>query len=365
MKPLNFFRSGAPLGLALILSTPAFAATPAISLPVFTYQQHNLVSDGAVAADHVDPNLVNAWGIAFNPTGPVWIADNGTGLSTLYDGAGDIVPLVVQIPSPASSSGGTPTGIVYNGSSGFAVSEGSLSGPARFLFDTEDGVIAGWAPNVDSTHAIKVVDNSSNGTVYKGIAISANGNGALLYATDFHNNKIDVFDANFHPVSLGGGAFSDSRIPPGYAPFGIAAINGDLYVTYAKQDAARHDDVKGPGFGFVDIYDPSGVLLRRFAARGALNAPWGIAQAPAGFGHASNLLLIGNFGDGRINVYDTVFGLPLGSLDDTHGHPIRIDGLWGLSFGNGYSGQSVNSLYFTAGPNGESDGLYGRIDPVQ
>ncbi|MGH8163221.1 MAG: TIGR03118 family protein, partial [Rhodanobacteraceae bacterium] len=313
----------------------------------------------------VDPNLVNAWGLVFNPFGAAWVADNGSGLSTLYDGAGNIVPLVVQIPSPSSSSGGNPTGIVNNGSSGFVVSQGALSGPSRFIFDTEDGVIAGWAPNVDGTHALRVIDNSPSGAVYKGLALSAGGNGALLYATDFHNNKIDVFDGSFHPVALPGGAFRDSRIPTGFAPFGIQAIGGDLYVTYAMQDADKHDNVNGPGLGYVDVYDPNGNLLRRLASRGPLNAPWGVALAPAGFGRASNLLLVGNFGDGRINVYDTIFGIPLGNLRGADHHPIQIDGLWGLAFGNGYLNQSVNTLYFTAGPQDESHGLYGSISAIQ
>ncbi|MEO6968328.1 MAG: TIGR03118 family protein [Rhodanobacteraceae bacterium] len=367
MKPLSTLarRLGAPLALALAISAASAAPAPKVSLPGFLYQQHNLVSDGALPADHVDPNLVNAWGIVFNPFGAVWVADNGTGVSTLYDGAGNIVPLVVQIPSPDSDSGGTPTGIVNNGSSSFVVSEGAQSGPSRFIFDTEDGVIAGWAPNVDLNHAIKVIDNSGNGAVYKGLALSAGGNGALLYATDFHNNKVDVFDGNFQPVALQGGAFRDSHIPAGFVPFGIQAIGGDLYVTYAMQDADKHDDVHGPGLGYVDVYDPNGNLLRRLASRGPLNAPWAVALAPAGFGRFSNLLLIGNFGDGHINAYDTVFGIPLGNLRGADRKPIQIDGLWGLAFGNGYLNQPVNTLYFTAGPQDESHGLYGSISAIQ
>jgi uncharacterized protein (TIGR03118 family) len=364
MKTLSLARRGAPLAFALLCSAPAFSASPYMAMPL-KYQQHNLVSDGAVPADHTDPNLVNAWGIAFNPFGPVWIADNGSGVSTLYDGAGNIVPLVVDIPTHTSDSGGAVTGIVYNGSQGFTVNKGMLSGPAVFLFDSEDGVISGWAPNVDSTHAIKAVDHSRRHAIYKGLALSGNGSGARLYATDFHNNRIEVFDASFNPVMLRVGAFRDAQIPAGYAPFGIQNVNGDLYVTYAKQDADRKDDVPGPGFGYVDIYDPDGKLLRRFAAQGALNAPWGIALAPAGFGRASGRLLIGNFGDGRIDAYDFASGMPVGPLGDAKGNPIQIDGLWGLAFGNGYSSQSVNSLYFTAGPNDEADGLYGRLDPAK
>jgi len=362
MKPLTrALPLYAGFALALFLSVPTVQAQQ----PGVFYQQHNLVSDGALSADHFDPNLVNAWGLAFNPFGPAWVADNGTGVATVYDGSGNALPLVVQIPTPSSSSGGAVTGAVYNGSPSFVVTENAVSAPSRFLFDTEDGVIAGWAPNVDGTHAIKVIDNSGSGAIYKGIAISAGGTGARLYATDFHNAKVDVFDGSFHPVALAGSAFQDSHIPAGFAPFGIAAIGGDLYVTYAKQDAAREDDVKGPGLGYVDVYDPSGKLLRRFAARGPLNAPWGIAPAPAGFGRSSNLLLIGNFGDGRINAYDAVSGTSRGKLRSSNGQPIQIDGLWGLAFGNGYDNQPVNTLFFTAGPQDESHGLYGRITPIQ
>ena len=329
-----------------------------------TYQQHNLVTDGFVTADHVDPNLVNPWGIAFNPFGDVWISDNGTGLSTLYDGTGALQALVVSVPPAPGGSSGTPTGIVFNGSSGFVVTNGSTSGSAKFIFATEDGTIAGWSPTVNVTNAIRVVDHSANGAVYKGLALSAGGNGALLYATDFHNNRIDVWDSNFAPAVLPSGAFVDKGIPSGYAPFGIQAINGNLYVTYAKQDADAHDDVKGAGFGFIDVYDPNGVLLNRVVSRGKLNAPWGLALAPAGFGSFSNSLLVGNFGDGRINAYDIATGEFLGAINGPDGKPLVIDGLWGLSFGNGFDAQPVNTLFFTAGSNDEADGLYGRIDVV-
>ncbi|MGE5088337.1 MAG: TIGR03118 family protein, partial [Candidatus Levyibacteriota bacterium] len=300
------------------------------------YQQHNLVSDGFIAADQTDPNLVNPWGIAFNPFGPVWIADNGSGKSTLYNGAGTPQALVVTIPPAAGAAGGNPTGVVFNASSGFAVTSDPTSA-AKFIFATEDGVIAGWNPAVDKTNAILVVDNSATtGAVYKGLALSAGGSGSLLYATDFHNNRIDVWDSTFAPVTLPAGAFTDPAIPPGFAPFGIQAINGDIYVTYAKQDAARHDDVKGMGLGYVDVYDPNGALIERVASRGKLNAPWGIALAPAGFGEFRNTLLIGNFGDGHINAFDPATGESYGQLRGTNGKPIAIDGLWGMAFGNGF-----------------------------
>jgi uncharacterized protein (TIGR03118 family) len=330
------------------------------------YTQRNLVSDGSVSADHTDPNLINAWGVAFNPFGVVWVANNGTGTSTLYDGNGNVQSLVVQIPSPDAASGGTPTGIVFNASSSaasFAVSAGGASGPSKFLFATEDGVIAGWAPNVNPTQAIIAVDNSaSTRAVYKGIALSAGGTGQLLYATDFRNARVDVFDSTFAPVTLPAGAFTDPHLPTGYAPFGIQAIGGDVFVTYAKQVAGSDDEAHGPGLGVVDVYDPNGVLLDRIATHGGLNAPWGIALAPAGFGPFSGSLLVGNFGDGRINAYSPTSHRWLGQLRGQNGRTIQIDGLWGLAFGNGFANQPVNALFYAAGPGDEAHGLYGRID---
>jgi len=269
-----------------------------------------------------------------------------------------------MIPSPTDVSGGNPTGIVFNASSGFTVSNGTTTGPSRFLFATEDGLIAGWAPNVDVTHALRAVDNSASGAAYKGLALSAGGSGQLLYATDFHNAKIDVFDSKFAPVSMPAGAFVDPHVPSGFAPFGIQAINGDVYVTYAKQDAEMHDDVHGPGLGYVDVYDPNGKLLHRIATRGLLNAPWGLAVAPAGFGRVGGKLLVGNFGDGRINAYDIASGQPLGTLRDIQNRPIEIDGLWGIAFGSGSASQPVDTLFFAAGPGDEAHGAYGRIDAV-
>lgn len=343
------------------------AASPAVHAAEDTYQQRNLVSDGSVAADNTDPNLVNAWGIAFNPFAFVWVAATGTGNSTLYDGAGKPQSLVVKVSTADNTNGkGTPTGIVFSGApTGFEVSKGSVSAPSRFIFATEDGTISGWAPTVDPTNAIRVVDNSANSAVYKGLALSAAGNGALLYAADFHNNRIDVFDSTFKPVAQTAGAFTDPNLPAGFAPFNVQAINGDIYVSYAKQDDNREDDVPGPGSGYVNVFDPSGKLIKRVASQGALNAPWGMALAPAGFGKFSGRLLVGNFGDGTINAYDVATGDPVGALTTPDQQPIRIDGLWGLAFGNGFANQPVNSLFFTAGPGDEEHGLYGRIDVAQ
>jgi uncharacterized protein (TIGR03118 family) len=327
------------------------------------YHRRNLVSDSAaVPAEQRDPNLVNAWGLAFNPYGVAWVADNHTGLATLYNGNGNPQPLVVTIPGPAGATG-SPTGTVFYGGPAFVVAKGATSGPSRFLFASEDGGIAGWAPSVDATHAIRVIDNSAGNAVYKGIALSGNGHGTLLYATDFHNGKVDVYDSNFKPVYLSG-HFHDSQIPAGFAPFGIQNVGGDLYVTYAKQDAQRMDDVPGRGLGFVDVFDPDGHLLRRLVTGGALNAPWGIALAPASFGRFSNRLLVGNFGDGLINAYDPATGAWLGRLKEPHSKAIHIDGLWGIAFGNGLNDQPVDTLFFAAGPDDENHGLYGRIDVV-
>ena len=342
--------------LALAMVQPAHAAGN-------FYQQQNLVSDGSVAAANTDANLINGWGIAFNPFGPVWVSDNGTGKSTLYDGNGKPQSLVVEIPPPTNGSGpGTPTGIVFNASNGFVVAQGTNSAPSRFLFATEDGVIAGWAPTVDMTHAIRAVDNSATtGAVYKGLALSAGGNGSLLYAADFHNNRIDVFDSGFKPVTLSG-TFSDPAIPAGFAPFGLQAIAGNIYVSYARQDAARHDDVAGRGLGFINVFDPNGNLIRRLVSRGRLNSPWGMALAPAGFGKFAGRLLVGNFGDGNIHAYSFATGQFAGTLKDSGRRPLQIDGLWGLAFGNGFANQPVNTLFFAAGPGDEKQGLYGRID---
>jgi len=324
------------------------------------YQQHNLVSDGFVPADHFDVKLVNGWGVTFNPFGPIWVSDNGSGVATIYDGQGVAAQLVVSIPSPGNNAGGgTPTGVVFNASTGFDVSQGN---PARFIFATEDGLIAAWSPTADMTHAITVVNSSPGAAVYKGIALSAGGNGSLLYAADFRNARIDVFDNAFKPVALPMGAFADPNLPAGFAPFGIQAINGNIYVSYAKQDAARHDDVAGKGFGFVNVFDPNGQLIRRVVSGGRLNSPWGMALAPAGFGKFSNRLLVGNFGDGRINAYDLATGRFVGRLKAPGGRPIQINGLWGITFGNGFANAPVNTLFFAAGPGDELHGLYGRID---
>jgi uncharacterized protein (TIGR03118 family) len=330
------------------------------------YARTDLVSNGAVPAATSDPKLLNAWGVAFIPGGPFWIADNGSGLSTLYDGAGAKQALEVTIPAPGGAAQGpsaTPTGLVWNPTSQFQL-PGSNGLAAVFIFATEDGTIAGWNPGLpDRTRAVLAVDNSQggDGAVYKGLAMGTNAKGNFLYATNFRSGAIDVFDSNFAPATLGG-SFTDPDLPAGYAPFGIRNIDGDLLVTFAVQDDDKHDDVAGPGNGIVDVFDTDGQLVRRFATFGPLNSPWGIARAPFAFGRFSGAILIGDFGDGRINAYD-MDGNFQEHLQDESGRPIEIDGLWTLTFG-GAAKSDPDTLYFTAGPNGEQDGLFGAIAPV-
>lgn len=360
----------------------AFARRPSRRLVAFAfltlagpalaqYQQTNLVSDGSIPAAHTDANLVNPWGIAFNPGGPVWIANNHSGTSTLYDGLGNpyptATPLVVNIPSPSGPTGGAATGMVYSGGSDFMITNGAVSGPARFIYATEDGTIAGWSssvpPPAPSTQAFIAVNHSTANSIYKGLAIGSNAAGNAIFATDFHNSRVEAFNGTFAPATLTGN-FQDPTLPAGYAPFGIQMLNNKLYVSYALQDADGEDDVPGAGHGFINVFDTSGNLLNRLVSGGALNSPWGMALAPSNFGAFSNDLLVGNFGDGRIHAFDPISGALLGTLSDASNQPLQIDGLWGLAFGNGLLSQPTNSLFFTAGPNGEANGLYGDISAV-
>ncbi|HWX17592.1 MAG TPA: TIGR03118 family protein [Chthoniobacterales bacterium] len=357
--------------IALVAAASALAALVWIApacLAAGVYLQTNLVSDLPGMAAHTDSHLVNPWGIASSANSPFWVADNHTGVSTLHDSSGTPQSLVVTVPPALAGTVGSPDGIVFNGSSDFEVSPGS---PAHFIFATEDGTISGWASG--TTAVIKV--GSASGAVYKGLAIGNNGTANFLYATNFHANAVNVFDHNYAPVTLSAGNFSDPTIPMGYAPFNIQNINngstvaGVLYVTYALQDATGHDDVPGPRHGFINKFDLNGNLLGRFASQGTLNSPWGMALAPAGFGEFGGDLLVGNFGDGRINAFDPATGAFLGQLNDGSGNPITIKGLWGLRFGNGGSGGDPNTLYFAAGIPGpagmvEDHGLFGSISVV-
>ena len=341
--------------LLLLGVAVALGASSAHSDVPGTYTVHNLSSNVTGAAMHQDLDLKNGWGIAEPATGPWWVADNGTGLSTLYDKNGVKQGLVVTI------AGGAPTGTVFNGGSGFAVSvtdaTGTRSGPALFIFASEHGTISGWNRNVDPTHSVVAVTNAD--AVYKGLALA----GGQLYATDFAGGKVDVFSSTFGAGTATGG-FVDPSLPSGYAPFGIAAVNGKLVVTFAKQEPGSDDEVHHQGFGVVDEFSTNGNLISRIATHGQLNAPWGIALAPAGFGPFSGDLLIGNFGDGRINAYAQQ---PDGSweraggLRDSSGRAIVIDGLWGIGFGNNGTAGPTTTLYFAAGPNDEEDGLFGSV----
>lgn len=326
-----------------------------------SYQVHNLVSDGGVPADHRDDNLKNGWGVTLSATSPMWVSDNGTGKATLYDGLGNMLSLVVSVPSASGSGQGTPTGVVFNGSTDFVVRSGTAAGAARFIFASEDGLISGWSPGADATHAIHAVFMSS--AVYKGLTLASNNGVNMLYAADFHGRKIDVFNPNFTPAKIPG-AFVDPTVPANYSPFNILALGGRLYVAYAQKEENGDDEVPGPGLGIIDEYDTGGHLLRRIAAGGTLNAPWGMAIAPANFGDFSTRLLVGNFGDGTISAYDLSSATFQGQLRTPDGQILVIDGLWGIAFGNNANNQPATTLFFAAGPNDESNGVYGKIEAV-
>jgi uncharacterized protein (TIGR03118 family) len=342
--------------LLLLGAALALGASAAHSDVPGTYAVHNLSSNVPGAATHQDSDLRNGWGIAEPATGPWWVADNGTDRSTLYNADGTKRSLVVEI------AGGAPTGIVFNGGTGFVVSKDGKSGPAAFIFAGEGGTISGWNPTVDGTHS--VVGTTTDGAVYKGLALASRAGQQQLYATDFGGNgKVDVFNSTFGAGTAMGG-FVDPNLPSGYAPFGIATVSGKLIVTFAKQEPGSEDEVHHQGFGIVDEFDTDGNLLSRIATHGQLNAPWGIALAPAGFGPFGGDLLVGNFGDGEINAYERQ---PDGSweraggLRDSSGRAIAVDGLWGIGFGNNGAAGPTTTLYFAAGPNDEEDGLFGSI----
>ena len=374
---MRICRSWKPIHrIALVVGSVALlalAAAPQISLahaepaPGF-YIQTNLVSNIPGLAKVTDRRLLNPWGIVSSATSPFWISDNNAGVSTLYTGAGTPFPpppagpLVVNIPASVSSgegAAGVPTGVVFNGSGDFVVSAAGKSGAAAFIFATEDGTISGWNPTVDRNNAIRVVDNGP-GAVYKGLANASAESGARLFAANFRAGTVDVFNGHFQQITAPGG-FRDERIPSGFAPFGIRVIGDKVFVTYAKQNEAKHDDVAGPGNGFVDLFTTSGWLVKRLVSHGALNSPWGLALAPTNFGRFSNALLVGNFGDGHISAYNAHSGAFLGQISGATEAPIVIDGLWGLSFGNGATAGPTTTLFFTAGINGEADGLFGSL----
>lgn len=320
------------------------------------FVQTNLVADiSSLGAVTIDPNLVNPWGLAFGAGGALWVANNGTGTATVYGQSGVKLQPTVSIPSAVPGEPGVPTGAIYNTSPDFVV-PGTGSGPAlgaaTLILAGEDGTISAWNQSAGSS-AVLVADRSADGAVYKGIAMGLNGNAMSLYLTNFKQSRIDVFDVGFHFVT----SFTDVTIPAGYAPFGIQAIDNQIWVTYAKQHGPdNEDDEAGLGNGFVDVFTPAGALVRRFAEHGTLNSPWGIAVAPTGFGRFGGQILIGNFGDGTIGAYDRSSGGLIEMLRRPGGTVLSISGLWGLAFAPG-----TTTLFFSSGPNDESHGLVGTL----
>lgn len=346
-RPSRFF-SLAPVVSAFILllafTTDAWAG----------YAAKNLVSDIPGAARRTDFNLVNPWGIAVGSSGTIWVANNGTGTSTLYDQTGVPQDLVVTIPASATNTdGANPTGIVFNSGPGFVVSENGVSGPSIFIFVSEDGSISGWSPTVVSDHAIIAVDDGAEGAVYKGAALGESSSGLRLFVTNFSEGKVSIYDDTFAEIE-DDEAFVDPEVPPGYSPFGIENINGLIYVTYAKRDADGEDDVPGRGHGFLAVFDADGNLVNHLASRGPLNSPWGLTLAPSDFGNFSGALLVGNFGDGEIHGYDPTTGAFLGTMHKPDKTPLRLDELWALH-------TIDNQVFFTAGIVEEEHGLFGVI----
>jgi uncharacterized protein (TIGR03118 family) len=377
---LTLFRRRSRTTLALAFVAPAVAVAAAVAVipsgaahawaPTTTFAQVNLVSDQSTdGAQIVDPDLINAWGLALSATSPLWVANNNSDTSTLYSiGAAGAsvskVGLTVNTPGPAGNPG-APTGQVFNGGTGFVVTSASGSGPARFIFSSESGEIIAWNPAADPATAgvaTASVAFTSPTAVYKGLAIATNDTGTFLYASNIHDGTVDVFNSSFQPVTLAGG-FQDPFLPPGYAPFGIQNIHGLMYVTYAKQNAAKDGDVPGAGRGFIDVYTTDGFLVERLVSRGGLNAPWGMAVAPSTFGQFAGKLLVGNFGDGRVHAYGLFNGIPAGPVLNTMHEPLTIPGLWALVDGTASTG-GTGSIIFSAGPGAEAHGLIGVLNPA-
>lgn len=349
------------LTAALLVATPLIAAAAPASAhlrghtPAPTFTETDLISDLPGRAPLVDPALVNPWGLTFSPTSPLWSANNGTGTAGVYSGGiGGATP--GKLPIQPNIPDGAPTGVVFNDSTDTTAFPVGTTGPARFIFASESGDITAWnTPGADAVVAAHV-----DGAIYKGLAMLHTPLGSVLLAADFHNARIDVFDDQFNRISLPAPFFTDPRLPRGYAPFNVAVLGDSIYVTYAKQDADAEDEVDGPGLGIVDQYSAFGLLQRRLASHGPLNAPWGVAVAPSSFGAFAGKLLVGNFGDGRINVYDPRFGAFLGQLRDANGQPITIDGLWSLLPGTATSG-GTDAVWFSAGIDDEQHGLVGEL----
>lgn len=363
-------------------AVPALFVSSFLCCSVFAqhYVQKNLVSDIAAMASTKDSNLVNPWGISRSSGSPWWVSDNGTGLSTLYDGTGAVKALVVTIPAAVKGQTGSPTGTIYNGSPDFVLQAGS---PAVFLFCTEDGTISGWSPKVNPTSAVIMV-NAKDGSSYKGLASAMVGGKRYLYAANFTKGRIDIFDTNFKRVSLKGDKgdmggkwdkgdkgekedgeeqFSDDHLPQGFSPYNVQVIGENLYVAYAQRQASGKDANSGPGLGFVDVYTTSGNLVSRLKGGEHMNQPWGITLAPSDFGRFSHDILVGQFGSGQIAAFNAVSGAFEGLLVDATGKSIVIPGLWGLSFGNNVGAGSSTALFFAAGINDEANGLFGMLTP--
>jgi len=360
---LRFGCSGSAALIAGAVTLSCANVYSAIADPLL--RQTNLVSDVLPAAIN-DPNLTNAWGISEGPGTPFWISDNGTGVTTLYNvpgspnGAVSKVPLTVSIPS-GSAATSAPTGQVFNNTAGsFKLQDGSTK--SLFIFDSEDGVISAWAPSLGTSAQIEVNNSNPDPTknaVYKGLAID--NSGGTLFATNFRSGMVEMYKSDGTSQFDLVGTFTDPTVPTGYAPFGASVLDGKLYVTFALQDSAKHDDVPGLGNGFVDAFDLSGGSMQRLVSGGLLDSPWGLALAPASFGSLAGDLLVGNFGNGAINAYNATTGAFVATLDGLDGNPLAIDGLWGLTVGNNAGGGLSNVLYFTAGPMGESEGLFGSL----
>jgi uncharacterized protein (TIGR03118 family) len=351
----------------------AVVAFGLLLLPVVTTAQHytqtNLVSDQmGVAAVH-DPNLINPWGLTRSATSPWWVSDNNAGVSTLYTGAGAIVPInvtgTVTIPGPKGSDPtfvSAPTGIVFNGSpTDFLI--GGV--PAHFIFVTEDGTISGWN---SGKSAVRVVDHSDGGSakgaVYKGATTALVDGNVFLYVTNFRSGKVEVYDTNFKRVHLSEEQFDDERIPRDFAPFNVQNIGGTLFVTYAMQDGAKHDSVPGDGLGFVELYEPTGRHIGHLQHGPWLDSPWGVVWTPRDFGRFSNSILVGNFGSGKIAAYNGFTREFIGFVKNPDNSVLSIDGLWALTFGNGATAGPATTLFFSAGPGGEQHGLFGTLTPV-
>jgi uncharacterized protein (TIGR03118 family) len=357
-----------------IYSGDATASTTVTVEAPSAFSATALIADTAgTGALTTDASVANAWGLAFGPTTPLWVANNATQTSTVYDGNGKrqplAAPLVVRLPPPTAGVPFAPTGIVFNGSTDFVVSGPGTSGPARFIFAGQGGAIAGWSPTVDTDDAV-ITYVADDGAEYTGLAIGVAGGNNVLYAADFANGKVDVFDASYEkqPTSDTSFAFADPELPEGYAPFGIQAIaNGaggamQVYVAYARRDAGNDEEV-GAGLGIVNVFDANGALVTRLVSDGAqLDAPWGIALAPPDFGTLGDTLLVGNFGDGRINAFDPGTGELVGTIANAAGEPFEVPGLWGIAFGNDVHNQPHATLFYAAGINGEVNGVVGRLD---